>query len=105
MQPTCPAIIAGDLNADASDLQACSLLQRTGWIDLGAMASRWRGVDGDYTCLAHSAHRATRRDFVFANPQAVALVEAFRVDHSSDFDVHAVLQLLIKPKKTAAAHW
>ena len=71
MQPQGPAMIVGDLNGDTHTFPI--LQQALGnhlLIDVGAQASQWGQQDSDYTCSAPGTNAPTRRDYVFATPEA-----------------------------------
>ena len=69
-----------------------TLVDDRGWTDLGAVASRWGGVDGQGTCKAPNAlDWNTRNDYLFLCPDAMQLLKHFKVTIDPDIDVHAVL--------------
>ena len=61
------------------------------WIDVGAVACVWGGVNKEYTCVAPTSKEATRRDYVFSNPQALPLIQDFQVNHNVNMLVHSML--------------
>ena len=53
-----------------------SLLQDGSFFDLGAIASKYGGVDNQPTCQVDLDSRPTMRDYVLANPEAEALIQS-----------------------------
>ena len=98
-QPHGPVLIVGDVNASTRKISKLAYeLEQTNFIDVGAQAEKYGNPNEDYTCLAHGAKNANRRDYVFANPEAFELIEDFKVDHDAGFDVHDAIKLKIKCK-------
>ena len=96
LQPPGPMLVLGDINGDPAtfhDLQQA--LNKHTLLDVGAQAQQWGEVPCDYTCRAQGTHRPTRRDYIFANPQAYSLVTHFRVDHKAGLKVHDPIVLQI----------
>ena len=76
VHPECPILIAGDLNAEPSDIPAISeLLGKFCFSDLGAVADTFGQPTHQPTCIAPSSLQATRRDFMFASPSLFAAVQ------------------------------
>lgn len=53
--PEIPTAIVGDLNAEHGKLEVLEQLRITGWVDTGAVASRWGGRDNEPTCITANA--------------------------------------------------
>ena len=80
LRPPGARFIYVDLNADPEDVAAIKhLLQQLHWVDVGSVASTWGSPDCQATCLTRWANQPTRRDFVFANPEAFSLITGFKV--------------------------
>lgn len=104
--PASPTMIVGDLNADIPQIkEAEELIHEHRWTDVGAHASLWGEDDAVPTCLAHSAHSSTRRDYCLANPACFSLIRGFRVDTCDEFSVHQPLQIRINGKGAWQGGW
>ena len=78
--PECPILIAGDLNAEPSDLLAISkFLGEFCFLDLGAVADTFGQPTHQPNCIAPSSLQATRRDFMYASPSLFAAVKILKV--------------------------
>ena len=92
-----PVILLGDIKCDTNDCQIIrDWLEVDSWVDLGHNAHIWGQERDEATCLAPGASVATRRDFVFTNPEAFPLVTNFRVLHQSIYPVHSILQFTLR---------
>ncbi len=98
MRPDGPVAIMGDFNADLQMLPHCQqLVLHEDWCDVGAVASRWGGIDNQPTCLGHNALAPTRNDYLLVNAMALPLISDFRVIPTTDFDVHSILEVKFLP--------
>ena len=71
LRPEGPVAIMGDLNATLQQLPHCKQLIDDGaWCDVGAVASRWGGIDNQPTCFGHNALEPTRNDYFIVNSMA-----------------------------------
>ena len=94
-----PSAIACDLNAETRDIPTLTkLLAVGGWVDVGAIASRWGGNDAQHTCLAPNAKTKTRRDYIFLTANLVTAVTKHRVFDDGTFAVHARVQVTFTTK-------
>ena len=97
-QPGGPTFIVGDLNGDPSDFKhLVDMLNNDGWLDVGANAHLWGQPQSVPTCTAPNTTTATRRDYVFANPDAVQMIAGFNVQEQVDFPVHKFLRVTLAP--------
>ena len=88
----------GDFNASLHLLPHCQqLVLHEDWCDVGAVASRWGGVDNQPTCRGHNALAPTRNDYLLVNATALPLISSFLVLPTTDFDVHAILEVKFIP--------
>ena len=79
-------IVSGDLNHPVEDLQQLQLWRRMGWAEAQDLAEFWWQQPQRPTCKG-----ATKRDFIFLSPEAIALVRRVRVlDH---FAEHATVMV------------
>ena len=105
-QPLGPAVFAGDINCNTQDLRALSdLLVGGGWVDLGERADIWNRPKGQPTCLAPNSSTPTRRDYVFANAEALQLIVDFEVRPQQHFPVHSFLRVTFRPPKGDRYFW
>ena len=95
--PDGPAIIVGDLNAEPCKITSARELLQDDWIDLGASAYILGKPTAEFTCVAPNTTAPTRRDYVFANAAAMAIISDFNVVHQHDFPVHSLLQVQFTP--------
>ena len=87
-------MIVGNLNSSTCKIASLDIESKESrLIDMGAQAEHFGNQNEDFTCRAHGAKNLTRRDYVFANPEAFELIEDFKVDHGAGFDVHDALKL------------
>ena len=94
LQEAGPRLIVGDLNGDVEAFPVLAQhVATSAVIDVGAVASQYGSVASDFTCKGPTAKKATRRDFVFANADAMSLIRHFEVDHQSGLPVHDVLRV------------
>ena len=64
-QPKGPKLLAGDLNADPSNLPFLqTMCQTDGWTDVGEKSHMWGGLSCEHTCLGHNAKQPTRNGFL-----------------------------------------
>lgn len=61
--------------------------------DLGAVASNYGGIDGDYSCKENSDAKPSRIDYIIANEAAADLVQTVNVDHNSLLPAHHIIQV------------
>ena len=105
-QPDGPRLICRDSNANTWNIPTLvqaleesnhidSAVQHEQWYDLGARAHLWNGVDNEPTCIGNNTEIATRRDFIFANHQALRMVKHFGVTWDVPFPVHAELNVTL----------
>ena len=71
-----PCFLVGDLNASLQSIHAVQQMQASGWTDLGSV------YDDAATCFATAQSAGNRRDYILANPAALQLVRAFRVENA-----------------------
>ena len=91
-QPKGPKMIAGDLNADPSNLPFLQKVCETdGWTDVGEKTQMWGGQSCEHTCLGHNANQPTRNDYIIVNELCLPLVKGFRVLHKEGLLVHSVV--------------
>ena len=81
--PWSPKVVVGDVNADLEALPCQRAAQVRGWTDIG--------TDAGATCFAPGAKKATRRDYVIANPAAQEHGCCVRVVQGIDLPVHRPL--------------
>ena len=94
LHPPGPVIVAGDVNCSLRTIPNITHAINSGKLfDLGAMASKYGGIDFQPTCRANQNCKATRRDYVFANPMAEKLIKHFAVDDNSGLSVHSILRI------------
>ena len=75
LQGPCPVLILRDFNGDIENFPTLSHeLLKEGFTDLGAIASRWGGINNAYTCKAHNATMGSVRDYIIINSFALPLV-------------------------------
>ena len=99
LQPAGPKMIVGDFNATVDRLPSLKEASLQGdFLDVGSIASSFKGVDNDTTCRATHLATPTRRDFVFANDEAKDLIDKFEVDHDAQIPVHDILTVTFKDK-------
>ena len=92
-----PKLISGDGNASVYRLPVIQDMITSGKIiDIGSIASMYGGIDNDTTCKVNANCKATRKDYVFANPEAHSLIDKFEVDHCSLIPVHNVIRVIFK---------
>ena len=104
-QPKGPKVIAGDLNADPTNLPHLQdMVNDQGWTDLGAKANLWGGIPEEHTCLGHNAKDSTRNDYALANSHCLPLVKGLRVLHHECFLVHSVLQFKLEGSTVVTAY-
>ena len=78
-QPKGPKLIAGDLNADPTNLPFLqTMCQVDGWTDVGEKAQMWGGISCEHTCLGHNAKQPTRNDYIIVNEACLPLVKGFQ---------------------------
>ena len=95
--PPGPRLLVGDLNAEPEDLvQLMHMTTEEHWVDIGKHADKWGKQPEQNTCKAPNATDATRRDFIFANNEALALIKDFQVIDDQLFPVHATLRLILR---------
>jgi hypothetical protein len=105
LQDPGPKFIVGDLNATTSRIPFIdAAINGGGWIDVGACASAYGGIDYDTTCRANPKARQTRRDYVFANLDAKAWVKSLHVDHHANLPVHDVITLTLKGHRPSVSY-
>lgn len=89
-----PVIIIGDFNAEPNSLKGAEeLMDEEGWIDAGAVASWWGGVDNMPTCSQRAEARETRIDGALVNSTAIPLIKSFTVVKDTMIPTHSVVQL------------
>ena len=92
-----PKLIVGDFNASIHRLPSLEQAIREGkYTDVGSIASNFKGVDNDTTCKASEKCKATRRDYVIANTEALSLIDTFKIDHDAHVPVHDIIQVQFK---------
>ncbi|CAE7873848.1 ML5 [Symbiodinium sp. KB8] len=77
-------VICGDFNHDAASLQQCQLWQAHGWVEVQDFAQHRWGIPPKPTCK-----NATRRDYLWLSPEAVAFLSQVRV--TDVFQEHATV--------------
>ena len=83
-----------DLNCGTTDLPTLNQMIEDGqWIDCGARASQWGGIDEQYTCKASKVAAESRIDFIFVNTPLYPAVRGFQVDYCDEYSAHQPLQL------------
>ena len=83
-----PRIIGGDLNHDADSLQCTHIWREQGWCEAQELRlQRWQ-IPLEPTCKG-----ATRRDFLWLSPEAVALCTGVTVENH--FAEHATLSVVL----------
>ena len=94
--PPGPKVIAGDLNADADDLEVLQrLINEEGWTDVGAHASRWGGIDSQPTCFMAGASQPTRRDFILVDDHALPLLRSCCTHTLAAIPTHVPLRITL----------
>ena len=96
MGPYCnqPVLIMGDFNAEPNSLmQAMELMEEEAWIDVGAVASWWGGIDNQPTCLQRAEVQETRIDGVLANSMAISFIRGFTVEKDPMIPTHSVVKI------------
>ena len=96
MGPCCnqPVLIMGDFNAEPNSLmQAKELMDDEAWIDVGAVASWWGGIDNQPTCLQRAEVQETRIDGVLANSMAISFIRGYTVEKDPMIPTHYVVKL------------
>lgn len=89
-----PAIITGDLNADAMKVPSIAkLINVKGWLDVGSRASPYGKMDNQPTCIAPNYKTKTRRDYILASPQLVPSFTDFNIQDDGTFHVHASISI------------
>ena len=89
-----PALIAIDLNADPEHVLFCkTLLEQAKWVDLGAVAGLFGGVDQAPTCLASMAKQASRRDYLIVHPSLMIAAQKVQVHDTAEFSTHSRLSV------------
>ena len=84
-----PRIIGGDFNHDAESLQCTHIWRNQGWCEAQELRlQRWQ-IPLEPTCKG-----ATRRDFLWLSPEAVALCTGVSVEHH--FAEHATLSAVLQ---------
>ena len=96
--PPGPRLFVGDLNCEgATDLSHLkTLVEEHGWIDIGLHADKYGQPIATPTCKSPNATEKTRRDYIFANPEALAIIKHFYVIDDLLFPVHATLRLILR---------
>jgi hypothetical protein len=74
-------------------------------VDLGERADIWNRPKGQPTCLAPNSTTPTRRDYVFANAEALQLIVDFEVRPQQHFPVHSFLRVTFRPPKGDRYFW
>ena len=98
-------LILGDLNAEVSNLPTLGKAISEGWVDVGACAHLFNGVENQPTCDMGSGFEPTRIDFAVATECLWPLVKRFGLIREPTLPVHSVLQLLIEPAIGKAQIW
>ena len=95
--PTGPKLIIGDINADPQDINELKHLLRGGWVDVGATRHMCEGVVCQATCASHNPKAsATRRDYMFASPEAAPMMRCFKVTNDDLMDTHSRLEVTMR---------
>lgn len=92
-------LLVGDLNADPKHIPAVThLLDHDHFVDVGAIASQFGGVDNEGTCLTANAKKHYRRDYAFVSPSMLEHVADFAVLHDVPMAIspHSRLRLTLK---------
>ena len=88
--------LVGDFNAEPEDLPEIQHLpNEQHWVDIGANAEKWEGIAFQPRCLAPNAVDKTRRDYIYANPEALVLIRHFQIIDDNKFPVHATLRMTL----------
>ena len=99
-QPPGPVFLVGDFNAEPEDLPEIQhLVKEHNWIDIGANADKWGGQAFQPTCLAPSAVDKTKRDYIFANAEALVLINDFQVIDDNKFPVRVTLRMTLQGQR------
>ena len=64
------------------------------WIDVGARASLWGGVDGENTCHAAGTSDGARRDYIFIHPALLRYVAEVKVHQDATFATHSRVEVV-----------
>ena len=76
------SICCVDLTADTMDLPTLAgMIEDCVWIDCGAHASTWGGIDNECTCNASKVVAEPRADRIFKNTMLYPAVRGFQVDY------------------------
>ena len=77
--PPGPKLLVGDLNCEgAEDLTHLqTLIDEQGWVDIGKHADKYGQPASQPTCRAPNSTVKTRRDYIYANPEALAIIKHF----------------------------
>ena len=87
----------GDLNAEPHDVSELRNLLREGWIDVGATRHMCVGEVCQATCASHNPNAAaTRRDYIFASPEAAPMMRNFIVTKDDIMDTHSRLEVTMR---------
>ena len=91
-----PALITGDLNADAMKIPSVArLINLKAWLDVGSRASLYGKPDNQPTCLAPNSRTKTRREYILASPIMVPSIKDLNVQDNGTFHVHAAVSITI----------
>ena len=89
-------LIIGDFNAIPSSFNGTAeLMEEEAWIDVGAVASWWGGIDNQPTCAQRAGARETRIDGVMANCMAIPYIRGFEVEKDPMIPTHSVVKLYL----------
>ena len=89
-----PALCCADVNATTADIPSLhKMIEDETWIDCGAKASLWGGINDQYTCQANKISAQSRIDHIFVNARLFPAVCGFQVDYCDNFHAHQPLQL------------
>ena len=88
--PRGPCIILGDVNDDVAKMRCSTALHEDGWSDLGAISSKWGGLDNLGTCQTTNSLAATRNDYIFVNQYVLPFVNKFYVEWDVNIPTHAI---------------
>ena len=92
-----PAMCCVDLNATTADIPTMhTMIEEESWIDCGAKASIWGGINCQYTCQANKLSAQSRIDHIFVNARLFPAVKGFQVDYCDSFHTHQPLQLRLQ---------
>ena len=95
-QPSGPVLIMGDLNADPENIATTKEMLVNGlWVDVGAHAARWNGINKEYTCVTARSKAPTRRDYIFCNQEMMPLIRNFKVIHENGLPTHSTLAIKV----------